>query len=109
MAPGWAPLRGSFNMWHVSPAASPCRNCGATRFVDGSCERCRRQLLVDYTYLEEVESRANAVVDAAYDEYLELRAPDAIGLRAAVIELADTLRQWHSEAMAASSCSTPSR
>lgn len=74
-----------------------CRSCGWQEFADGACVRCRRPIVEDHDYLDDVEELAAAVVVAAHDEYGDLRgtADEGSDLQRAIVDLANRLRSYH--------------
>ncbi len=75
-----------------------CPNCQSAESDDGRCIRCRRPVQPDIEYCDTLESLAWDAVNAAYDEYGdELRATAESGppLQRAIVELANSLRQYH--------------
>ena len=74
-----------------------CPNCGWGSFTGMKCDRCGRPMHEDVDYLERVEELAGEAVEAAYDEYDELRSTPRTPLQEAIVRLADSLRSYHYE------------
>jgi hypothetical protein len=91
-------FRARDHLWMPSPPTNePCRSCGWTEFTDDACSRCGRPLIEDHVYLDDIEALAREVVDAAHDEYGDLRGTADVGtdLQRSIVQLANRLRSYH--------------
>jgi hypothetical protein len=79
------------------PTNESCRSCDWTEFTNDACSRCGRPLIEDHVYLDDIEALARDVVDAAHEEYGDLRGTADVGtdLQRSIVQLANRLRSYH--------------